>query len=384
MQASIARRAFAGVGPIGAPVRLVHDAMVDATYTAVRAGLRSGPIVVAGAIARTPAAAGGPLADSTAGGLAVAALNGGFGDLLEREVPELATTMTIRHRGRALSLRTEALEAAHPSATGRIAVFVHGLVETERAWRFGAARHHGNPHVNYGSLLRHDLGYTPVWVRYNTGRRISDNGRDLDALIQALVEAWPVPVDELALIGHSMGGLVIRSALHESDGASWPGLVRATVTLGSPHLGAPAEKATNVATYALNRIGETRPLGALLALRSVGIKDLRYGNLAEVDWDGHDPDGLLTDTRIDIPLRDGVRHFAVVATLAGRHDTPAGSLLGDLLVRPLSAAGDTRKENRLAFPAEHVARLSGLHHFDLLNHPRVYARLRGWLAELPA
>jgi alpha-beta hydrolase superfamily lysophospholipase len=295
--------------------------------------------------------------------------------------------MGLRHHGHALPVRAESLSAAYPAATGRLAVFLHGLVETERAWLFGAARHHGDPQASYGTLLRRDLGYTPVWVRYNTGLRVSRNGRGLASLLGELVAAWPVPVTDVVLVGHSMGGLVVRSAVHQAahpdqgPPAPWLDHVRATVTLGTPHLGAPAEKAANVATHALDLVGETRPLAALLALRSVGIKDLRYGNVVEADWQGHDPDALLRDTRTDVPLHDGVRHFAVVGTLLGSHRNRAGSLVGDLLVRPHSAVGDTGRENRLAFPDTHVVRLTGLHHLDLLNHPRVYRHLRSWLTE---
>lgn len=121
----------------------------------------------------------------------------------------------------------------------------------------------------------------------------------------------------------------------------------------------------------------------MLAARSVGIKDLRYGNLVEADWAGHDPDALLTDTRTTVPLHEGARHFVVLATLGGAHDSLAGDLAGDLLVRPRSACGDTGDDRRLPFPVDHVHRLVGLHHFDLLNHPAVYARLHDWLVDRP-
>jgi alpha-beta hydrolase superfamily lysophospholipase len=386
MHTSIAGRAFGGVGPASAPVHVVHDTVARGVYTAVR-GTLSYAVTAAGRAAGSRGS-GAPLDDHPRGRAAIAVLNGGYGDLLEREVPELATAMGLRQHGRALAVRREPLAAAYPAATGRLAVFLHGLVETERAWRFGAARRHGDPEASYGALLRRDLGYTPIWVRYNTGLRISRNGHGLASLLDELVAAWPVPVTDVVLIGHSMGGLVVRSAVHQAahpdqgPPARWLELTRATVTLGTPHLGAPAEKAANVATHALGLVGETRPLAALLAMRSVGIKDLRYGNLVEADWHGHDPDALLRDTRTDIPLHDGVRHFAVLATLLGSHRNRAGALVGDLLVRPHSAAGDTGRENRLAFPDTHVARLQGLHHLDLLNHPRVYRYLRTWLAGL--
>jgi hypothetical protein len=384
MHGSIAGRAFRGVGPASAPVRVAHDALAHGVYRVVGATLRHGA-TTAGRLAAGSTAPGPPLADRGGAAAVLAVLNGSHGDLLERDVPELATTMGVRHRGRPVAATSEALAAAYPDATGRLAVFVHGLAGTEQGWRFRAVRRHGDPELNYGTMLRRDLGLTAVWVRYNTGLRVSRNGRSLATLVEDLVTAWPVPVTDVVLIGHSMGGLVVRSAVHQAARpdrerpSSWPALTRAVVTLGTPHLGAPAERAANVATHALGLVGEGRPLATLLAGRSVGIKDLRYGNLVDADWHGHDPDALLRDTRTGVPLHPGVRHFAVIGTVLGPHDTRIGSLFGDVLVGARSAAGDTGRNDRLAFPDGHVVRLAGLHHLDLLNHPRVYPPLRGWL-----
>ncbi|MDQ1634952.1 MAG: hypothetical protein QOJ32_1761 [Frankiaceae bacterium] len=390
LHANIASRVFRAVGPLSRPVQVVHDRLTAAAYGTVAKVLDGSSRGLGEVAARRTGAGSGSrseqrLADHPTGRVLLAVLNGAHGDLIEREIAELALPMALRIAGHDLPAVPAALAGAYPEATPRLAVFLHGLVETEDAWRYRAEQHHGDRTVTYGSLLHRDLGYTPVWVRYNTGLRISDNGRLLDALLDALVEAWPVPVEDVVLIGHSMGGLVARSALHTGGGGTpagerrWPGLVRDTITLGSPHLGAPLEQGANVLTHLLGRLGETRPLANVLAARSVGIKDLRYGNLIEDDWQGHDPDALLTNTRTDIPLHDGARHFAVVATLAGDADAPIGDLLGDLLVRPRSACGDSGDDRRMAFPADHIARLAGLHHFDLLNHPRVYEHMLAWL-----
>jgi hypothetical protein len=177
-----------------------------------------------------------------------------------------------------------------------------------------------------------------------------------------------------------MGGLVIRSALAQSEQATgWLGLVRDTVTLGTPHLGAPLEQATAALTRALSRLGETRAIATVLAARSAGIKDLRHGNLLEADWAGHHPDAL-GNRRTHVPLHEGARHFVVLSTLSG----PVAHVLGDLLVHPKSALGDTGDDLRLSFPAENVAQLAGLHHFDLLNHPSVYQQMHQWLTSRPA
>jgi pimeloyl-ACP methyl ester carboxylesterase len=335
------------------------------------------------------APAGGPaLADVPRARVALGILNGTHGDVLSEQVAGLALPMALRFDGRDLPAEPAALRAAYPGASDRVVVFVHGLVETEDAWCFHAERHHGDRSTTYGSLLERDLGCTPVQVRYNTGLRISANGALLDALLDQLVDAWPVPVRDLVLIGHSMGGLVARSALAQAgDGTAagqrrWPGLVRDTITLGSPHLGAPLEQGAHRLAAALRRLPETRWLAEQVDARSVGIRDLRHGDLLESDWRAPDADALGA-RRTRVPLYDGARHFVVLATVRGTHDSRLGRFLGDLLVRPDSAIGDTGDDDRLAYPEDAVRRLTGLHHFDLLNHPDVYTAIRTWLTDRP-
>jgi hypothetical protein len=185
-----------------------------------------------------------------------------------------------------------------------------------------------------------------------------------------------------------MGGLVARSALHQAgsgtgDAQPWTRLVRDTITLGTPHLGAPLERGAHALTLTLARLPETRPLAAVLALRSAGIKDLRRGTLVEADWAGRDLDTPGPGAHTHVPLCDGARHLVVLATVAPDPDGRLGAVVGDLLVPPASAVGDTGDDDRLAYPPDAVARLGGLSHLDLLNHPRVYRQIRRWLTDVP-
>lgn len=384
LHSGIAERVFTnvrrGAGGAVPPVRLVHDGISGAVYLGVRSALRWGSRAVGHGA--TLLADGQRLLDHPRAQPFLAALNAAHGDRLDGELAALALPMTLRHDGADLAVNPAAVTAAYPEATGQVVVFLHGLGETERSWRYRAQVHHGDPATTYGTLLRHDLGHTPVWVRYNTGRRISDNGRALADLLARLVDVWPRPVERIVLIGHSMGGLVTRSAVAQAVDARWIGLVSDTVTLGSPHLGAPLEQCANRLAHALRGLPETQWLANQIAARSVGIKDLRHGNLIETDWAGFDPD-CLDSNRTHIALHAGPRHFVVLATLTGTHDSLSGDLLGDLLVRPKSACGDTGDEHRLTYAAPHICRLTGLHHFDLLNHPAVYTRLRDWLTVRP-
>jgi pimeloyl-ACP methyl ester carboxylesterase len=386
VHSGIAGRVFSAVGPVGRPVRQVHDAIADAVYRGVRAGLGAGAYA-AGQVA-VLRGSGSRLDEAATATVVLAILNGSHGDLIEREAPALALAMTVRQAGREVPLDRAAVRAAFPDAGDRLVVFLHGLTESERAWGYKAVQHHGRPGVTYGSLLRRDLGLTPVYLRYNTGLHISDNGRHLDVLLARLVDAWPLPVQDLVLIGHSIGGLVARSALHQAAGGTaagrtWTTLVRDTVTLGTPHLGAPLERAAHAATHMLARLPETRPLARVLATRSVGIKDLRRGTIVADDWAGRDLDAPRRGRHTRVPLHDSARHFVVLATLTRDPAARVAEVVGDLLVPPRSACGDTGDTTRLAFPPGHVHRVGGLHHLDLLNDPRVYEQIHRWLMDRP-
>jgi pimeloyl-ACP methyl ester carboxylesterase len=289
--------------------------------------------------------------------------------------------MTVRRRGEDVELTGAGVGGAFPDATPRLAVFVHGLCETDDAWRFAPLGRRDATRVTYGSRLRRDLGYTPVYVRYNTGLHVSDSGRRLSRLLDELAESWPQPVEEIALVGHSMGGLVARSACHAGHEANarWVDRLRHVFCLGTPHLGAPLEKAANVAGWALARLPETRPLARLVNGRSAGIKDLRFGSCVEADWCDCDPDEFLKDRCQNVPFLETATYYFVGATLAQRPDDPLGVLLGDLLVRYPSASGSGPRR-RIPFEIDNGLHLGGLNHFDLLNHPSVYEQLSKWLA----
>jgi pimeloyl-ACP methyl ester carboxylesterase len=234
----------------------------------------------------------------------------------------------------------------------------------------------------YGTRLRDELGFTPVELRYNTGRHISENGLDLADLLERLAANWPVEVEQIALVGHSMGGLVARSACHQAveRGDGWPGLVRHVVSLGSPHMGAPLAQGVHWASAALHALPETRPLAAFLRRRSAGIRDLRQGSLVDLDWRDRDPDALRAEACAEVPLLEGATHCFVAATVMPDPRHPLSRLVGDYLVLEASASGRSRSR-RIPFEAEHGLVLGGTHHIALLNHPEVYERLRNWLAD---
>ena len=282
----------------------------------------------------------------------LAVVNGLFGDYLHDSGNPLAIAMQFRHSGIALAPDRAALAAAYPQATGRIAVLVHGLCMNDLQWT-----RNGHDH---GAMLAREAGFTPVYLHYDTGRHISSNGRDLDALLERLLREWPVPVERVAIVAHSMGGLVARSACHyAAQGESaWPAWLDALVFLGTPHLGAPLERAGAWIDYLVAISPYTAPFARLGKLRSAGIKDLRHGR-------ARDAQATL--------LPSGVRCYAVAASTQRPPRRTNGHLRGDGLVPVRSALG-------VALPATRKWVAFGTGHLELMSSPDVYARMRSWLA----
>lgn len=213
---------------------------------------------------------------------------------------------------------------------------------------------------------------------------MSENGRSLSELLSTLVASWAVAVEDIALVGHSMGGLVARAACQCAtvDGATWVRHVHHVVSLGTPHTGAPLERAAHRAAHALWQLPETRPLGNFLRRRSSGIRDLNLGSLVDEDWRDRDPDELRLAACQEVPLLEGATHHFVSATVTRSAAHPLGRLVGDTLVLVPSASGRSRTR-RIGFRDEDGHHLGGTHHLALLNHPEVYAKLRAWLSVAP-
>lgn len=284
----------------------------------------------------------------------LAALNGVLGDHLARTGNPLAIGMELVVRG-----------AARP----RLLLLVHGLCMNDTQWT-----RNGHDH---GLALAQSLDCTPVYVRYNSGRHVCENAAELAARLQELVAHWPVTVQDLAIVGHSMGGLVARSAVRQASeaGMAWPRQLRQMVFLGTPHHGAALERAGNWLHTVLGLSPYLAPFTRLGRLRSDGITDLRHGNLLESDWQGGR--FLHRDTRSVVALPEHVACYAVAGTLGKGRTDPA---LGDGLVSVDSALGrHPSPTHDLRFPASHTWVARGVHHLDLLGSKAVYRKLRAWL-----
>lgn len=376
---AVAGRLFGLIGEAGAPVRATHDAISAVAYGSTRLGVKGIPAAVgaAASVLRDPSSESidaNPHAHFT-----LSAISGFWGDRLAEQRASLAPVFSIRaHDGTLRRVPDNLIHDVQATATGRVIVFVHGLCETDRYWAYGAAKRYGDPGVTFGSMLRDADGWTPLYAEYNSGLHVSANGRLMAEYLDQLLSAWPVPVTEVALVGHSMGGLVVRSAAHQGNeaGHAWTNSLRHVIGLGAPHTGAPLERLVNRGTHAMLRLPETRPFAEWLNRRSVGIKDLRHGSVLEADWFGVDPDDRL-DRCSPATLMPGVQYSMVSATLSQR---PDGFFDHDLLVQHASAHG-TGPSRKLEFDVDRLFHIGRRTHFDLLIDPEVYAAIAGWLRQ---
>jgi pimeloyl-ACP methyl ester carboxylesterase len=302
----------------------------------------------------------------------LAALNGVLGDYLAQVGNPLAIEMRLRHGGHPLELEQQALRLALPQATGKLVVLVHGSCLNDRQWT-----RQGHDH---GAALARDLGFTPVYLHYNSGLHISANGREFAALLERLVAAWPAPLDQLVIVAHSMGGLVARSACHFGEAAAhaWRPKLGKLVCLGSPHHGAPLERGGHWVDRLLGASRYSAPLARLGKIRSAGVTDMRFGNVMDEHWAGRDRFGHAGDPRGQLKLPDGVQCYAIAATKSPR---AGGKLLGDGLVPVDSALGRHAKpELTLGFPETHQWIAYAMGHLDLLGRAEVYETIRSWFA----
>ncbi len=302
----------------------------------------------------------------------LAALNGVMGDKLKVHHSPFALDMSLRHQGAALDM------ASLPVDQGKVLLLIHGLCMNELQWRSGPPE----AGFDHGARLAEALGYTPLYLRYNSGLHVSQNGHILAELLEQTLSQWPRPITELTVLAHSMGGLLIRSAIHYARAAdfSWPDKLQNIVFLGTPHHGAPLEKAGNWIDVILGSTPYSAPLAKIGQLRSAGITDLRHGYVLDEDWQGHDRFRRKPDDRQILPLPEGVNCYTVAATSSSKRGVLAEHIVGDGLVPLQSALGLHKEAERcLHFAGENQYIVYQSGHMALLRDPAIYRQLVHWL-----
>ncbi|HUS22593.1 MAG TPA: hypothetical protein VMZ66_11360 [Aeromicrobium sp.] len=380
---AISKRAFGATRAVGGRVpESFHDAVMTSLYGAISGVLR----ISSGSIrALAKRGVGRPVESSRMGRGVVAAVNGLIGDELRMVDDPQAIVMAVRKDGGDIPVSPWPIGESFRDATSHIVLFLHGLCESDESWNQGDR----STTSTYAQRIKDDTDGTPVFIRYNTGLRVSENGKHLDWLIRQLVASWPTDVTRITLVGHSMGGLVVRGATNHAtaSGQTWQHLVRDVICLGTPHTGAALEKVAHVGSRVLHFFPESRPFSSILNARSGGILDLRHGYITKEEWEGQDLTQLWGLDRIAAaPLPHAEYHF-VIATLGATKRHPFSTVLGDLLVHFSSAAGIGRSGT--VVDGARLEYLPSTHHFALLNHPRIADWLVQWItsrgaAALPA
>ena len=304
----------------------------------------------------------------------VSALNGVIGDHLVASNNPLAISMRLRTGGRPLTLDREALIDEFPNPGAKLLVLAHGLCMSDLQWHQNGQDH--------GAALARTLGYTPIYLCYNSGLHISTNGRRFASLLDQLVQMWPVPVRELVVIGHSMGGLVARSACHYAGlaGHVWLRRLKTLMFLGTPHHGAPLERAGHWVELLADISPYTAPFARIGTIRSAGVNDLRYGTIVDMDGDTEGA-ARAQNSKFPVPLPEGTHCFAVAATMESQSGRPDARLRGDGLVPVKSALGQ-HENPALSLPISpsHQRICYELGHFDLLSSREVRDQIHRWLA----
>lgn len=314
----------------------------------------------------------GQTASSPGREAAISALNGILGDYLSASRNPLAITMQFRRQGRPLN--EQDLKDLIQRADGKLAIMVHGLCMNDLQWNVQEHDH--------GDALARDLGYTPVYLHYNSGCHISDNGYQFSQLLETLAACAEQPLS-LVIVAHSMGGLVSRSACYyaEQSGHSWLQVLQKMVFLGTPHHGSLLEKGGNIIDNLLVISPYSAPFARLGKIRSSGITDLRHGSILSGDWHGRDRFESAGDMRQEVPLPGHVQCFTIAA-IKNKQPTRLGDdLVGDGLVTLDSALGRHKNnDHEQLFPVKNQWIARDINHMELLHHPAVYARIVMWLS----
>jgi len=309
---------------------------------------------------------------------AISALNAWIGDFLASSNNGLQQKMAFYSENRPIEPTDVPLHNE-----SRLCILLHGLGGNEEQWRFEL----DGERTDYARQLQNQLGFTPLYLRYNTGLRVSQNGALFARLLEQLCSSGKDLPRQIVLIGHSMGGLVIRSACHQGNELqfSWVSKLSHAIYIGSPHLGAPLEKAANIASNVLGMFDTTatRVIRDVLHSRSDGIKDLRYGNLVEEDWLEYDSDELLENRRVQVPWLEGVRHCRIIGAIGSATDHPVSRIFGDAMVRRQSADGSdpSSRQPGLRSSSGHLRVINGISHLELARNPEVSTQVESWISE---
>jgi pimeloyl-ACP methyl ester carboxylesterase len=309
-------------------------------------------------------------------------INGLQGDSLSDNGHPAVVKMSFRHNSRDIEPEKipEILNMGIES--GQWIILVHGLMNDETIWKSGPK----DLIVRMGTFFEDQKRANVIYLRYNTGRHISQNGRDLSSLIEELIEIHGNKIKDLVLTGHSMGGLVIRSACYYAGilKHSWVQKLKTVFLIGVPNEGSYLAKIAYMTQYFLRKIdpSQNQSIAKFFDLRSNGIKDLSFGFLVDEDWQNpaYENEKVISATRV-YPI-EGVNYHLIAATMTEKKNkSKLAVLFGDGLVEKKSALSQLFKDKQAKSGQVEFKLFEGENHLSLLESKLVHsyvAECLGW------
>ncbi len=291
-----------------------------------------------------------------------AAMNGVLGDHFDEGDNPLAIQMSFRINGQALNKNQ--LQEVFNNTENTVTVLIHGLCMNDIQWTRDGH--------NHGELLEQELGHTVIYLHYNSGLHVSENGRKLSELLFELELDDNVSIN---LLCHSMGGLVARSACYYAKilNHAWFSSVDKMIFLGTPHHGAILAKGGHWADVFLQISPYSAPFAKITKVRSNGLHDLRHGYVKDEDWQ-------VVEERTIVPLLENIECYAIATTTSEYASKYHEKIVGDGLVSINSALGIHKdKKLDLKIPKQNQWTSPNIGHMQQLSHKEIYQVIKNWM-----
>ncbi len=286
-------------------------------------------------------------------------LNGIAGDVLEENMDARAIKMSFRFDYEDVGI--EELSKFYDFEDKKpVCILIHGLFGDEYMWK----KLPDEKKNKIGDILEKQLDANILYLRYNTGLHISENGRSLSNLLERFVKQYRS--GNIHLIGHSMGGLLIRSAGYYADiqQQEWNRKVKNIFLIGVPNEGSYVAQIAEFVNKVFRKVDISKDelVSKFLDIRSNGIKDLAYAYLTDEDWlNAKEKPEQKTRVR---PLK-GVKYFLIAGTLG--KNKMLSTYFGDGLVGSQSAISEnietnffTNVSHKVFENEDHISLLSSL------------------------
>ncbi len=265
-----------------------------------------------------------------------AILNGLNGDILEENNDPLAIKMHFRYRNKDISVDKLVDYYDFNQFDGRVCILIHGLMGDEYMWKKIKA----NDENKIGDWLEKNENQHVLYLRYNTGLHISENGRALSNLFEEFMNQYGNKIKQLVLIGHSMGGLLIRSAGYYADiqRQNWLERLKTIFLIGVPNKGSYLAQIGFFVGHIFRKIDISHDdyIAKFMDVRSNGIKDLSFAYLTDDDWLNKNSGDLENYTVSKVRPISGVKYY-LIGGILGKKNNILSSYFGDGLVGSTSA-----------------------------------------------